>query len=584
MLGAMSTIMCASWMASLFDAAVPTVRPPPSPPPAFFRVTLLNVSSVGGSALPAASVGLSVFRYITMDDNCGTLAINRNGSTLDFGRGPSAVVNWGALDPTQALKVGEASAWADVSAVLAPDLLLVNGEVPGGPPISDPVDYRRVLAVTFNSPVLPAPMPPARFDSNIGATHARLELASAPSTHAVLWSTTVSSERGIAALTAFGAHSATAPDTEILTIADYGRRCGHLVSSHFNALGSANAMRQNGRRYPHKIITAAMARDRAWPTDPYGVFDRNSTLAIARFLRAAGVNRVGGLHSLQPGDVVGVSPFFGQFEAIYPWTSWLELEPFNVSGFVAALQARLMPFRAQLEAENGFDHARGDELLLEGMDEPASFTVAQLANLTGGLADFRRYLAEAEPGWAPVVISLAVPVDIRAVQPGNVTSASLYVHSCRWRQLATLSMHAHWRLAAREVFGTGVRLAMDPPNVGSVSGLSFFELSRRGIVDVMLPEAASGGYIPPTYHGFYADNYCEECCHVRLSQGRYTVDGWEGRDATWDPVVWNDVADASDKLLVSVLVWTVVGVGFRALARDARCSRRGVGSHDRQYK
>ena len=164
-----------------------------------------------------------------------------------------------------------------------------------------------------------------------------------------------------------------------------------------------------------------------------------------------------------------------------------------------------MPFRIQLEAENGFDHERGDDLLLEGMDEPASFTVAQLANLTGGLADFRQYLAKAEPSWAPTIIDAAGPVDISAVQPGNATSSSLYVHSCRWRQLATLSMHAHWRLAAQAIFGTGVRLAMDPPNVGSVSGLSFFELSRRGIVDIMLPEATSGGYIPPTYHGFYAD-------------------------------------------------------------------------------
>eukprot|EP01052_Picozoa_sp_SAG31_P031918 SAG31_NODE_3440_length_4267_cov_15.646353_1_plen_619_part_00 len=139
------------------------------------------------------------------------------------------------------------------------------------------------------------------------------------------------------------------------------------------------------------------------------------------------------------------------------------------------------------------------------MDEPASFTVAQLANLTGGVSDFRRYLAEVEPGWTLTMIAAAVPVDISAVQRGNATSSALYVYSCRWRQAATLRMHAHWRLAAQEVFGTGVRLAMDPPNMGSVSGLSFFELSRHGIIDVMLPEATSGGYIPPTYHGWYAD-------------------------------------------------------------------------------
>ena len=49
-------------------------------------------------------------------------------------------------------------------------------------------------------------------------------------------------------------------------------------------------------------------------------------------------------------------------------------------------------------------------MLVEGMDEPATFTVTQLANLTGGLEDFRRYLAKAEPAVAPGTIATAVPV------------------------------------------------------------------------------------------------------------------------------------------------------------------------------
>ena len=110
-------------------------------------------------------------------------------------------------------------------------------------------------------------------------------------------------------------------------------------------------------------------------------------------------------------------------------------------------------------------------------------------------------------------------MNISALRPGERASALLYLHSCGWRQAATLAMHAQWRAAAREVFGSGVRLSMDAVNTGAVSGLSFYELSRkphehrwhlscilprvppatiivvrtgRGIVDVMLPEATNG--------------------------------------------------------------------------------------------
>ena len=79
----------------------------------------------------------------------------------------------------------------------------------------------------------------------------------------------------------------------------------------------------------------------------------------------------------------------------------------------------------------------------------------------------------------PGTIATAVPVNITALRPGERASALLYLHSCGWRQAATLAMHAHWRSAAREVFGSGVRLSMDAVNTGAVSGLSFYELSRK---------------------------------------------------------------------------------------------------------
>ena len=38
---------------------------------------------------------------------------------------------------------------------------------------------------------------------------------------------------------------------------------------------------------------------------------------------------------------------------IYPWPSWLELDPYNASAFGAALRARLTPFLTRMQAENG---------------------------------------------------------------------------------------------------------------------------------------------------------------------------------------------------------------------------------------
>ena len=293
--------------------AAAVLAPQPPPPPAYLRVTLLASGNATAPSL-SAHVGVWVHRYVTMDDNCGTLALNRNGSVTDFGRGPSTVVDWATLDPSQALRVGEATGWADVSAALSPSLALVNGEVPNGPPIPDPIDYRRILAVTFNSPSLPPPMPASRFDGNLPGVRARLELASAPSAAAVVWSGEVASERGLAALTLFGDASATATDTQIFTLQGYAERCERLIVDHAQA--ASRRLDSAPPVLPRRITTAAMARDRAWPTDPVGLFDRNATISFARFLGAAGVNRAGGLHSLRPSDVPGITAAFGQFEAV----------------------------------------------------------------------------------------------------------------------------------------------------------------------------------------------------------------------------------------------------------------------------
>ena len=52
---------------------------------------------------------------------------------------------------------------------------------------------------------------------------------------------------------------------------------------------------------------------------------------------------------------------------IYPWPSWLELDPYNASAFGAALRARLTPFLTRMQAENGAPptHRRRGVHLLE---------------------------------------------------------------------------------------------------------------------------------------------------------------------------------------------------------------------------
>ena len=125
-------------------AVAAVLAPQPPPPPAYLRVTLLASGNATAPSSPA-HVGVWVHRYVTMRDNCGTLALNRNGSVTDFGRGPSTVVNWATLDPSQALRVGEATGWADVSAPLSPSLALVNGEVPNGQPQGDSLCFARFI-------------------------------------------------------------------------------------------------------------------------------------------------------------------------------------------------------------------------------------------------------------------------------------------------------------------------------------------------------------------------------------------------------------------------------------------------------
>jgi hypothetical protein len=240
---------------------------------------------------------------------------------------------------------------------------------------------------------------------------------------------------------------------------------------------------------------------------------------MAKFFRGVGVNSPGGLMSLRATDVPGVSNGFGQDEAGFGWTTWMHLQPLNTSGFKSALRQRLQPFLSQMQNGSGFEysHDRGngfvknrDAFVLEGMDEPRTFTVEQLLNLTGGVVSFRRYLAAVKPAINPQSLpsgSLrnAMPINITHVTPGNLSAAVLYVHSCWWRQLTTQDMWKAWSQTAHEIFGSGVRTAMDPTTMGFVAGLDFYGLSRRGILDTLLPESTNGDWVPPAFHAFLGD-------------------------------------------------------------------------------